>query len=95
MASTISYDREQKLRKRYGIDQAVFEQIEYLQGGGCSICGKEVSLLVVDHCHKNGQVRSLLCRECNLALAYVDEDETILRRMIAYVRLHKGELNND
>jgi hydrogenase maturation factor len=95
IVSVVSYDREQKLIKRYGIRQVDFEQIEYLQGGGCSICGKEVPQLVVDHCHKNGQVRSLLCRECNLALAHVNEDENILRKMIAYVRTHKGELNND
>lgn len=92
---SVSYHREQKLRQRYGIDHATTEKIRYMQGGGCSICGKEVEQLVVDHCHKNGQVRSLLCRNCNLALAYVHEDETILRRMIAYVRLHAGELNAD
>lgn len=102
MASTskVSYDREQKLIKRYGITQADYEQVHYLQGGGCHLCGRgvdEVGQLVVDHCHSTGTLRGLLCRDCNMALGYVHDNETTLRKMIGYLRVYAmyGELNND
>ena len=46
------------------------------QGGGCAICGAtpKTRRLHVDHDHKTGQVRGLLCFRCNNALpAWVTE----------------------
>ena len=42
-----------------------------VQGGGCAICGAtpKTRRLHVDHDHRTGQVRGLLCHRCNRALA--------------------------
>jgi hypothetical protein len=43
----------------------------------CYLCGKSAEKnkrrLAVDHCHKNGVIRGLLCTECNLLLGHVEK----------------------
>lgn len=40
------------------------------QGGACAMCSARRGSLVVDHCHKSGLVRGLLCTSCNTAEAF-------------------------
>jgi hypothetical protein len=41
----------------------------------------------IDHDHKTGKVRGLLCRPCNLALGLVNDDPAILEEMIKYLKV--------
>ena len=41
--------------------------------------------LVVDHCHKNGQVRGLLCHNCNRALGLLGDDIGSIKNCIEYL----------
>lgn len=43
------------------------EALRRWQGGACAMCSARGGSLVVDHCHKTGLVRGLLCRSCNAA----------------------------
>jgi hypothetical protein len=61
------------LIEKYGLTLERFEAMADLQDGRCLICRSVPELLVVDHCHKTGRVRGLLCRECNLALGYLKD----------------------
>ena len=58
--------------KQYGIDLDKYNKMFQEQQGCCAICGKHQSELKksfdVDHSHKNGKVRGLLCCSCNLQL---------------------------
>lgn len=81
----MSYHREQKLKKRYGMTQAEFDKRLQQQGGGCKTCGRVSEKFVVDHCHESGKVRGILCGACNLALGMVRDDPNTLRRMIGYL----------
>jgi len=58
------------------------------QNGKCSMCKTEKSILDVDHCHKTGKVRSLLCNDCNTALARVKEDLTRVLNLAEYILKH-------
>ena len=51
------------------------------QDGACAICAKQHGKLRVDHCHKTGKIRGLLCPRCN-ALA---QDPDVLRLVLAYM----------
>jgi Recombination endonuclease VII len=53
-----------------GITDADYEALLAAQGGGCAICGNppKTRRLHVDHDHKTGKVRGLLCHRCNRAL---------------------------
>ena len=55
--------RDKYLQKKYGITEAVFLKMLALFDGNCWICKKKPkkSVLNVDHDHKTGQVRGLLC----------------------------------
>jgi hypothetical protein len=43
----------------------------------------------IDHDHQTGRVRGLLCHSCNLALGYVKDDVSLLRRMVSYLERMK------
>jgi hypothetical protein len=59
--------RDKYLRKKYGITETVYKKMLALFDGNCWICKKKPkkSVLNVDHDHKTGQVRGLLCFFCN------------------------------
>lgn len=62
-------------KKRYGITRDVFEYMYQRQGRGCAICGRPRSgkrHLCVDHDHKTGRVRGLLCARCNSFLGWLE-----------------------
>lgn len=69
------------------------------QNGRCAICGQietamrlgKVIHLAVDHNRKTGKVRELLCRNCNVALGHLHEDENRCQSMATYIRKHKKE----
>ena len=61
--------RDGYLKRLYGITEKEYNKIFKNQKGCCAICGehqsKQKKALNVDHNHKTGQVRSLLCTDCN------------------------------
>ena len=69
--------------KERGIDIDIkrYREIEKQQNSCCAICGKFNEKLRVDHCHKTGKVRALLCSKCN-ALAL---DIETIRAVLSYL----------
>src|SRR5437899_4206973 len=57
-------------KSRTGIPQEEYDERLAAQGGGCAICGNapKTRRLHVDHDHKTGKVRGLLCHRCNRRL---------------------------
>lgn len=79
--------RDQMLRAKYGITNDDYLQMLAEQNGACAICRQRpngVKPLHVDHCHRTGVVRGLLCHQCNWYLGKVDRDPSILNRLRAY-----------
>jgi len=65
------------------------------QGHACAICktkheNKRGKVLHVDHCHKTGRVRELLCTACNTALGKMRDDTERLKSAIAYLEKHNA-----
>jgi len=60
------------------------------QNGKCAICGNDFPsqyrAAVVDHDHKTGKIRGLLCNKCNRGIGYLNDDEKILTSAIEYLR---------
>ena len=84
--------RNTRLRKEYDISQSDYEAMLKAQGGKCGICGeKSKYALEIDHDHKTGRVRELLCRVCNCVLGYVEKHSSRIRLCPEYLRKHNGE----
>lgn len=87
--------KENWLKRRYGISLNDFNELLKHQNDTCGICKKEEigfygdkkKTLSVDHCHKTGKIRGLLCGKCNTALGLVDENPETLIEMIMYLKV--------
>ena len=83
-----AYDRSRRLR--IGFDMSIDEYNILLQkqNGVCAICKSypKSKPLHVDHNHKTGKIRRLLCFSCNSIIGLAKEDINILTRMIEYLR---------
>lgn len=85
--------RDYHLRRSYGITLQAYNNLLTIQASGCAVCGLKMTddtrRLCVDHCHKTGAVRALLCNGCNVALGSVNDDVGILLNLIDYLYKHK------
>lgn len=79
--------RNNILKLRYGISAEEYQSLLEKQEGKCVLC-KEIATLQVDHDHKTGKVRGLLCQKCNVAIGFLKEDLDRLYRVIDYLNLH-------
>lgn len=78
--------RENRYKRKFGINMEVYKIKFEKQKGLCEICNKPSSLnLAVDHCHKTGKIRDLLCTACNRALGLFKEDKISLLKAIEYL----------
>lgn len=81
-------------RRRYGVDQTEYNRMFEEQGGRCKICNQEQpeKRLAVDHCHRTGKVRSLLCDPCNKAIGLLKDNPSLLRSAANYVELFESHV---
>lgn len=80
--------RKSRLRHYYGITDADYERFLLSQNGKCAICGQVPDLrrLDVDHNHISGEVRGLLCNQCNQAIGLFQDNVELLSSAIAYLK---------
>lgn len=87
-AKAKAHGKNRVMRCRYGMDLGEYNARLTAQDNRCAICQKHVSemnkSLVVDHCHKTGKVRGLLCFSCNRSIAILDSPE-LMKRAIDYL----------
>jgi hypothetical protein len=83
------------LKKRFGINLEQYNQLLEAQNGVCAICEQEetrtqrngnISALAVDHDHKTGKVRGLLCSGCNVSLGRFKDNQTLLQNALNYLQ---------
>ncbi len=87
--------RKLALKTKYGITLEQYNEIFKKQDGLCAICGQSETTidtryntprsLAVDHCHKTGIVRGLLCNSCNPMIGNSKDDIEILTNAIKYL----------
>jgi hypothetical protein len=78
------------VKRIYGLEWEEYRKILDDQDNACAICQCEFGVKErdthVDHCHKTGEVRGLLCPPCNQAIGLLGDDPEILERALDYVR---------
>jgi recombination endonuclease VII len=82
----IEANRATKLKSCYGLTIEQYNTLLTEQKGRCALCKKtSTRRLCVDHCHRTGLVRRLLCHKCNSALGFLNDDARLLRGGASYV----------
>lgn len=76
--------RKRHLKRHYGLTEAERDAVVASQRGLCVIC-LSASAVHVDHCHKTGSVRGVLCFNCNSAIGKLGDDPDAVRRAAAYL----------
>jgi hypothetical protein len=83
-------NRRQLLKREYGLTLEDYDRMVAAQGGVCRLCGKPPKTpkrpLAVDHDHKTGKVRGILCIGCNRAVATLGDTVEGLMRAVRYLR---------
>jgi len=80
-----------RIMKLYGLTLTDYRNLLAKQEGGCAIChtsnpGGSRGRFCVDHDHKTGRVRGLLCQSCNRAIGLLGDDANRLIAAAAYLR---------
>ena len=82
--------RDYDWQYKYGISPEQYLEMWEAQGGKCKICGKELpdgEYLCIDHDKKTGEVRGLLCKECNWGLGNFKDNPKSLEKAIEYLEV--------
>ena len=77
-------NRKSQLKGCYGITPEEFNKLLEQQEGKCAICAS-LKANTVDHCHKTGKIRGILCRSCNVAIGFFLDNPNIMRQAASYV----------
>lgn len=82
------YQRQRLLRGTHGLSLEDYEGLAEKQNYVCAICGNTNGnrVLYVDHCHETGEIRGLLCNQCNLALGHFQDDIEKMEIAIEYLK---------
>lgn len=98
-------NRKNKLRPRqrnhinYDITLEYYNSLLIAQNFCCAICNIPETLLKkklsIDHCHKSGKVRGLLCHSCNVALGHFRDNKDFLVNAIEYLNITKKDTSYD
>jgi hypothetical protein len=88
--------KNRSLKFKYGIDLEEYDNILKSQGGRCGICEttentsaygvNNSSAFSVDHCHKTGKVRGLLCNQCNRGIGMLGDTVESLEKALKYLK---------
>jgi hypothetical protein len=85
--------KDQYLQRTYGVTLQWYQDTLSLQHNQCPICTKSFIFQgklgpdspVVDHDHKDGRVRGIICNECNRGLEYFRDNIKALRTAANYI----------
>ncbi len=96
--------KKNNLFQRFGIRLPEYLELLQKQNGVCAICfqpeifregnSRQLKALTVDHDHKTGQIRGLLCHRCNLGLGHFRDDIDFMANAVQYVRSHRTKVQS-
>lgn len=83
----LARDRAYHLKIKFNLTPPEYEKMLIEQEGKCKICGRgnktSSRRLAIDHCHKTGEIRGLLCGACNTKLGW---HEKFIEQILQYLK---------
>jgi hypothetical protein len=74
------------IRTKYGVTLDDYKKMLAGQNGLCKLCGElPKSRLHIDHDHKTGEIRGLLCFRCNRVLGWAKDRKDIFEKAAQYL----------
>lgn len=74
----------QAILRRYGVSKPQWDFLSKIQGEKCKLCNRKPK--VVDHNHKTGDVRGLLCYGCNTLVGLLERDYDWIKKSLKYIK---------
>lgn len=91
--------RRYQARRKYRVPEKLLDEVLHrAEHGTCEICGKAAPVDAyhkrhhIDHDHKTGEYRGILCKDCNRMLGSARDNPEILRRAVAYLEERAGRV---
>jgi Recombination endonuclease VII len=88
-----SRDMRDHYEKTYGVPRNEIESMLASQQNKCAVCPvvfNQLGEARVDHCHRTGVIRGLLCHNCNVALGHMRDDPDLIQNLLVYLE-ERGE----
>jgi hypothetical protein len=97
MAAYHASDKLERVAKKYGITSVEWQRMHDKQNGLCAICGKppkggQWDVLYTDHNHHTGELRKLLCANCNKGLGCFGDSAEVLLKAAEYLLSYRKEV---
>ncbi len=85
--------RKSNLKLSYNLTEEDYDNMLLAQSNKCAICSTDTptgkwKVFAVDHCHITGNIRGLLCNECNRGMGLLGDSEERLRLAADYLKAH-------
>lgn len=85
-----SKNKEARMKAKYGVTHSDVKHILIEQDNKCAICNDDIAHRhVIDHNHATGEVRGLLCFNCNASLGGFKDSPDVLQSAVSYLN-NKG-----
>lgn len=84
-----------KMKQCWGLTLEEYKELLNLQGNRCAICGTQdfgSRNAPIDHDHKTGKIRGILCQKCNRGLGLFLDNTEILKNAIRYLEDSKQRI---
>lgn len=79
--------RAERINNIYNLTIEDVEQLKAFQNDECAICKRPLSKFAnIDHSHKTGLIRGLLCMTCNKGLGYLKDNMELLLATLDYLK---------
>lgn len=80
--------RRRFLERTYRLSSEQYDWLVKEQNGVCYLCQKPSKnrRLSVDHSHKSGKVRALLCNKCNLFIGHIENNLDLVSSALEYLK---------
>lgn len=84
----IKQSNDAKRKRLFGLTPEEYENLKQTQDYQCAICEDDLQpkqKTHIDHCHRTGKVRGILCENCNRGLGMFKDNTERLAKAIRYL----------
>lgn len=87
--------RWDNLRQKYNLSEEDYNILLHSQDNLCKVCSKFLTYPHIDHCHKTGKIRGILCPSCNTGLGKLGDTVEGVRKALEYLEEFEKRLEQE